>query len=79
MFSKSWDMYNCGIFPRLRVKVMFPSSSISMMKSGVTYCCYPKLNHLMREGEGPASPVEYATPKPLPRQLILDLVRFIKP
>ena len=50
-----------------------------MMKPGVTYCCYPKLNHLMREGEGPASPVEYATPKPLPRQLILDLVRFIKP
>lgn len=50
-----------------------------MMRAGVTYCCYPKLNHLMREGEGPASPMEYATPKPLPQQLITDLVRFIKP
>lgn len=50
-----------------------------MMRAGVTYCCCPKLNHLMREGEGPASPMEYATPKPLPQQLVTDLVRFIKP
>ena len=50
-----------------------------MMRGGVTYCCYPKLNHLMREGEGPASPMEYATPKPLPQQLVADMVRFIKP
>lgn len=49
-----------------------------MMRGGVTYCCYPKLNHLMREGEGPATPMEYATPKPLPQQLVADMVRFIK-
>ena len=50
-----------------------------MMRAGVTYCCYPKLTQLMREGEGPARPMEYATPKPLPQQLVTDLVRFIKP
>ena len=50
-----------------------------MMRTGVTYCTYPKLNHLMREGEGAASPMEYATPKPLPQQLVADLVHFIKP
>ena len=50
-----------------------------MMRTGVPYCSHPKLNHLMREGEGPAPPTEYATPKPLPQQLVTDLVRFIKP
>lgn len=48
-----------------------------MFRQGVIYKTYPLLNHLMREGEGASGPMEYAVAKPLPKQLVDDLVQFI--
>ena len=49
-----------------------------MMRKNVTFRCYPKLNHLMREGEGMGTPMEYATASPLPSYVVQDIIAFVR-
>lgn len=42
-----------------------------------TFKSYPRLNHLMQEGEGKAVPAEYQQPAPVAREVIDDVARFV--
>lgn len=48
-----------------------------MFNSRATFKSYPQLNHLMQEGEGKAVPAEYQQPRPVAREVIDDVARFV--
>lgn len=39
---------------------------------------YPKLNHLLQEGTGKSTPLEYDQPSPVPAYVVDDIARFIR-
>lgn len=45
--------------------------------SNVQFKSYPKLNHLLQEGSGKATPFEYNHASPVPAYVIADLANFI--
>lgn len=49
-----------------------------MQKKNATFKSYPKLNHLMQEGNGKSTPHEYQQPSPVPTYVIDDIATFIK-
>lgn len=49
-----------------------------MGRKDVTYKNYPKLNHLMREGEGISGPMEYAVALPTSAELMADIAEFVR-
>ena len=44
----------------------------------VTFKSYPKLNHLLLEGEGKSLPAEYAQPGHIPDYVLDDIANFVK-
>lgn len=53
-------------------------SGLAARKGMTTYKLYPKLNHLLMEGEGPSSPQEYSKRGNVPEYVIDDLAGWIK-
>lgn len=49
-----------------------------MKRHNVSFKSYPKLNHLLQEGIGKATPDEYQQPSSVPTYVIGDLVRFVR-
>ena len=39
---------------------------------------YPKLNHLLQEGTGKSTPLEYDQASPVPAYVVDDIARFIR-
>ena len=44
----------------------------------VSFKSYPRLNHLLQEGTGKATPDEYQQPSPVPAYVLDDLARFVR-
>ena len=44
----------------------------------VSFKSYPKLNHLLQEGTGKATPDEYQQPSSVPAYVLDDLARFVR-
>lgn len=47
-------------------------------KGNASFKVYPRLNHLLQEGTGMATPAEYTRPLPVPDYVLDDLTRFIR-
>ncbi len=48
-----------------------------MRNSNARFKSYPKLNHLLQEGKGKSTPMEYAVYSPVPDYLITDIAAFV--
>lgn len=49
-----------------------------LKRRNVSFKSYPKLNHLLQEGTGKATPDEYQQPSSVPAYVLDDLARFVR-
>ena len=49
-----------------------------LKRRNASFKSYPKLNHLLQEGTGKATPDEYQHPSSVPAYVLDDLARFVR-